>query len=201
MVKEKLKPDEILIAEFNYIAQTAFQANEDRARVTNFFLTSIGSLIIALFSWNSFKSDNSIILFVIGGFFILLTVLGILTILQLARLRQAWFESIQAMNQTKDYYENDYKGLNEAFRWKNSNKPDEFKPTSVGFYLALQVALLCSVSLAVAIIFFGRGLGLSESALVLGGIAGLCSSIIIIYMYKYMLEKEPKSKTTTSESA
>ncbi len=64
-----LKPDDILIAEFNYIAQTAFQANEDRARVTNFFLTSLCSLIIALRSWNSFITDNSKILFVIGGFF------------------------------------------------------------------------------------------------------------------------------------
>ncbi len=104
------------------------------------------------------------------------------------------------MNQIKDYYKKDHKELNEAFRWKNSNKPDEFKPNSVGFYLALQVALLSSVTLAVAIIFFGRGWGLSDSALVLGGVAGLFSSIIILYRYKSVLEQEPKKKTTNSES-
>jgi hypothetical protein len=31
----KLDPYAILIAEFQYIAQTAFQANEDRARVSS----------------------------------------------------------------------------------------------------------------------------------------------------------------------
>jgi len=35
--QEPLDPNEILVAEFNYIASTAFQTNEDRARVSNYY--------------------------------------------------------------------------------------------------------------------------------------------------------------------
>ena len=42
-----LDVNEILIAEFNYIANTAFQANEDRARVSNYYLMT------ALIGWQS----------------------------------------------------------------------------------------------------------------------------------------------------
>ena len=42
-----LDVNDILIAEFNYIASTAFQANEDRARVSNYYLMT------ALIGWQS----------------------------------------------------------------------------------------------------------------------------------------------------
>ena len=47
---EKLEPGEILLAEYGYIAQTAFQAGEDRARVTSFYLVSVGTLVAAFLS-------------------------------------------------------------------------------------------------------------------------------------------------------
>jgi len=47
---EKLEPGEILLAEYSYIAQTAFQAGEDRARVTSFYLVSVGTLVAAFLS-------------------------------------------------------------------------------------------------------------------------------------------------------
>ncbi len=40
---DKLKADSILSAEFNYIANSAFQANEDRAKVTTLYLVTVGS--------------------------------------------------------------------------------------------------------------------------------------------------------------
>ncbi|NQU31057.1 MAG: hypothetical protein HQ525_10360, partial [Anaerolineae bacterium] len=42
--KKKFEVEEIVAEEYQYIAQTAFQANEDRARVTTFYLVSVGSL-------------------------------------------------------------------------------------------------------------------------------------------------------------
>ncbi len=42
--------DELLAAEFEYISQTAIQANEDRARVSSFYLVAVGSLVAAMFS-------------------------------------------------------------------------------------------------------------------------------------------------------
>ena len=34
-----------MAAEFDYIAQTAIQANEDRARVSSFYMVAVGSLV------------------------------------------------------------------------------------------------------------------------------------------------------------
>jgi hypothetical protein len=45
-----LSPGEMLQSEFTYIAQTAFQANEDRARVTTLYLVNLGGLVAALVS-------------------------------------------------------------------------------------------------------------------------------------------------------
>ena len=42
--KPKLNADEILKAEYGYIADTVFQANEDRSRVTSFYFVTVGSL-------------------------------------------------------------------------------------------------------------------------------------------------------------
>ena len=48
--------DELLAAEYNYIAQTANQANEDRARVSSFYLIAVVSLLAALFGTQLFTT-------------------------------------------------------------------------------------------------------------------------------------------------
>ena len=69
--------DELLAAEFNYIAQTAIQANEDRARVSSFYLIAVGSLVAAMFGAqyidSTFLSIDVNVLF--SGLFLLLTLL------------------------------------------------------------------------------------------------------------------------------
>ncbi|RPH57340.1 MAG: hypothetical protein EHM81_11730, partial [Chloroflexi bacterium] len=101
----KLDPDQILIAEYNYIAQTAFQSNEDRARVASFYLVSFSSFIAAIltYQFNIAPGQQGWVRWGFAGLFSALTLLGLLTLLQLARLRSAWFDSIQAMNRIKDY--------------------------------------------------------------------------------------------------
>ena len=49
--------DELLAAEYNYIAQTAAQAFEDRARISSFYLIAVGSLIAALFGTQLFENE------------------------------------------------------------------------------------------------------------------------------------------------
>jgi hypothetical protein len=155
--KEKnneLSQDAILAAEFGYIAQATFQANEDRARVTNFYLVTLGSFIAAILSSDfpiSESSSVNLINFAFGFLFLLLTFQGVLTLLQLARLRGAWFESVKAMNQIKDYYQKKFPDIKEAFRWQNNTLPARYKPKSVGYYLALQISLLSGVTLAAAL--------------------------------------------------
>src|SRR5512134_1857718 len=88
--------DDLLAAEYDYIAQTANQANEDRARVSSFYLIAVGSLLAALFGTQLITPDffTRTVSLMFSGLFALLTMLGFSTIMQLARLRAAWHESM-----------------------------------------------------------------------------------------------------------
>ena len=136
--------DDLLAAEFHYIAQTAIQANEDRARVSSFYLIAVGSVVAALLGSQLFDINSHLqtVNLIFSGLFALLTLLGSSTVMQLARLRTAWFESALAMNQMKDYMMSQNKTLNEAFRWKTSTLPSKYKKDSVSYYQAFEVALI-----------------------------------------------------------
>ncbi len=49
--KPALTSGEILVAEYNYVAQAIFQANEDRSRVASFYMITFGSFIAALVTY------------------------------------------------------------------------------------------------------------------------------------------------------
>jgi hypothetical protein len=136
--------DELLAAEYEYIAQTATQANEDRARVSSFYLVAVGSLVAALFSTQLFDPDKftETVKLMFSGFFLLLTLLGISTIMQLARLRSAWYESMLAMNQIKEFAIKQNPELSTAFRWTTKSLPPKHKKNSISYYQALEVALI-----------------------------------------------------------
>jgi hypothetical protein len=61
------------------------------------------------------------------------------------------------MTQIKDYYikEAGTRDLSAAFRWQASTIPANYKPWSIGFLMALQVALLVGVSLGATVYFLG----------------------------------------------
>lgn len=147
MPKEKSTPvelDELLAAEFNYIAQTAAQAFEDRARVSSFYLIAVGSLIAALLGTQFIdaKQLTPNIKLMFSGIFLLLTLFGISTVMQLAQLRSAWYESMMAMNQLKDFAMQQHPELVNAFRWKTNTLPAKYKRGSVSTYQALEVAVI-----------------------------------------------------------
>ena len=48
----QLDPNTILIAEFEYTTQPAFQANEDRARVSSYYFVTAAALVAAIFGVN-----------------------------------------------------------------------------------------------------------------------------------------------------
>ena len=147
--------DELLAAEFDYIAQTATQANEDRARVSSFYLIAVGSLLAAMFGTQFFDPEffTQTISLMFGGLFVLLTLLGTSTVMQLARLRAAWYESMLAMNQLKDYMMNENKSLVKAFRWKTNTLPPKHKKNSVSYYQAIEVALISGLTFGAATFF------------------------------------------------
>ena len=69
-----------------------------------FYLVNLGGFVAALYSSQAASSVQPEVEGFFGGLFLLLSITGLLTILQLIRLRQAWFESVAAMNQIKEYY-------------------------------------------------------------------------------------------------
>ncbi len=155
--------DEVLLkGELEYIVQTAYQANEDRARVSSFYLVAVGSLVAALFSTQLLEKniDPRLVPWAFCTLFFVLTVLGTLTILQLARLRATWHDSMLAMNQLKDDWiqRSADRHLQQAFRWDATTLPRKFKVRSVSYYQAVEVALLSALT-------FGAGLYFLQQAI------------------------------------
>jgi hypothetical protein len=184
---ENPNPGEILIAEYNYIAQTVFQANEDRARVASFYLVSFGSFIAALFSAQFNVASAQLVNLGFAGLFLALALMGYLTLLQLVRLRIAWFESVKAMNQVKEYYIAKFPDLKGAFTWRAKTVPTRFKTQSVGFYLLLEVVLLGSAALGAAV-YFGLIVFFKIDLVWPGIAAGIFSALLQLYLYRKMLK-------------
>jgi hypothetical protein len=157
--KPKLDLDDILKAEYDYIANTTFQANEDRSRVASFYFVTLGSLVAAILGSMVSANDLKSVSLAFSGLFVVLTVLGALTLAQLARLRAAWHESAQAMNQIKDYYIKHYKEIKPAFKWRAGTLPPTDKPNSIANLMAAEIAFLGSITSAAAmyflLLFFG----------------------------------------------
>ena len=148
-----INPDGLFAAEYDYIATTVFQANEDRSRIASFYFVSVGSVVAAIlgtqFAADNLKSVSS----AFSILFIFLSILGGLTIAQLARLRAAWHESVQAMNQLKEFYIKVHPDIEPAFKWRSRTIPPTDKPFSIANLIAREVALLGAMTTAVAVYF------------------------------------------------
>jgi len=193
--KPKLSQDTILEAEFGYIAATATQAYEDRARVATFYFVSVGSLIAAIISAQLFQPESAgetlqNIYLAFCALFSFLTVLGYLTLAQLARLRTAWLDSVKAMNRIKTYYiDNVGTELGSAFLWTDEVAPKGYKPGSVANYLAYQVALLSGLIFAASVFFFQQGINQIKYLWPLSVILGVLMAFLQMYAYKKMVSR------------
>jgi hypothetical protein len=191
----ELSSEELLKAEYEYIARTAFQADEDRARVSSFYLVAVGSMIAALFSTQFIDKnlDPTFVALAFSGLFFMLALLGTLTTLQLSRLRAAWYDSMLAMNQLKDYWllEVKDKNLRKAFKWDALTLPRKFKLNSVSLFQTLEVALLSGITFGASVYFFQKGINYAclscNWAYTLS--FGLLAFIFQIWVYKLNLGK------------
>ena len=185
--KEKLEPGEILLAEYSYIAQSAFQAGEDRARVTSFYLVSVGTLVAAFLSSQLQNGLQPAVYGAFSALFFVLSLAGLFTILQLVRLRGSWHESIRAMNQIKEFYIKKLpdEGLADAFCWRSSTIPARYKPWSLSFMLAGQVALLDGATLGAVVVFAGLADGLNWWIYAI--LVGLVFFVFQLFLYQKLL--------------
>ena len=153
-----LDPNEILSREFEYAAQTALQANEDRVRVFNYYLATAGTVIAAVaLADTATPGQLTVFALLFGG----LALLGVLFALQLVKLRLSWTESIRAMCRIKEHYavHAGSPELASAFRWNAKSIPAPGKKWSVAFLMALTVMLLSSACAGAAVFAAGLAAG------------------------------------------
>ncbi|HNA90354.1 MAG TPA: hypothetical protein PK989_13660 [Anaerolineales bacterium] len=156
-----LNTDEILNSEYQYISQNVFQANEDRSRVTSFYFVAVGSFVAAILG-TGFEAAQSTISLAFFLLFLVLTFMGALTIAQLARLRAAWHEAVEAMDQIKEYYVQHIPELESAFKWRAKHIPPTNKRYSIANLMAVEVALLSALTTGASIYFLLAFVGINN---------------------------------------
>jgi hypothetical protein len=155
--RELLNPNDILTREFEYAAQTASQANEDRARMFLYYLATAGTLVATVVAVD--LTGDQALLLVFALLFAGLGVLGTVSFLQLIKLRLAWIESARAMCQIKEFYIRVHGQiqLEDAFRWRMATIPAAGQKWTVAFLMAVVTALLSSVCIGAAVLLVGWG--------------------------------------------
>lgn len=145
-----LRLESMLLEEFNYAGVTAYQAQEDRARMFNLYLLLIGvlgSALAAIYQIGGglklFAGELAIALLLVAG------MMGVAFFTKLIRLRQAWRESVLAMSLIKEYYIREFsdsapKAVH-AFYWRLKTLPTGEKLTSTTAVVCATVAALGSL--------------------------------------------------------
>lgn len=167
-----LRLENMLLEEFNYASVTAYQAQEDRARMFNLYLLLIGVLgsgLAAVYQLGgglkSYAGELSLALLVVAG------LMGIAFFIKLIRLRQAWRESALAMTLIKEYYIREFSdsGAVKAFYWRLKTLPMGEKRTST-------TAVVCGTVAALASLCFA-GVALVGATLWLPGVLGAAPAL------------------------
>ena len=152
-----LKLDGLLLEEFNYAGNSAYQAMEDRARMFNLYLVIIGvlaSVLVAVYqlgsaSLKTFTQPLTVLLLVLGG------IVGVVFFVQLIRLRQAHQDSIITMNMIKEYYlgrfTDDNPHIGHVFNWRLAGMKAGERLGSVTFLVCFTVAFLGGLAIAAAV--------------------------------------------------
>lgn len=198
-------PYKILVAEFEYLANAAQQANEDRAKVIQYYFISLGSLVGSVVSLR--EIPLSFLQWAYGGvaiIFLVLTVFGIFTVRQLIGLRLAWLEYSLAMDKIKEYYIDRFSqaGLPSAIRLRASRLPLAYQPGSISHLLALATFSLNALSLVIASAFLQLAV---SDCLQFGAfmIAGLLLAVLLAVgqqmFYRTKLEKSGIQKDIFDE--
>jgi ADP-ribose pyrophosphatase len=159
-----LKIENMLLEEYSYASSTAYQAMEDRARMFNLYLLLIGvvgSAVGAIYQLQSHGVASPeatrlvSIMLCFGG------ALGVMFFNMLLKLRQAYRESLVAMNEVKEYYiakfEQRLPDIGRAFRWRMRTIPGLGHVT---FIVCATAATLASACFAAAT-FTGYGFALA----------------------------------------
>jgi membrane protein YdbS with pleckstrin-like domain len=187
MAEPQLDPEEILELEFEYAQSTAEQAQDDRATIMNLYLLlvgGVGSILVGFGQARGAEMPRDVYVVV----FALLGVIGFFILMKLVRLRQAWYDSVLAMNQIKDFYLQKFPELEKAFRWRTKTIPPPGKLWTITFNLALLVAIIDSVALGIAVYLTGWRVANNDYAV--GAFAAILFFLWQIWFYFFQLPSE-----------
>lgn len=145
--------DSMLLEEFNYAGNTAYQCMEDRARLFNLYLLVVGilgSALGAVYQLGGGLSTGTEVIFAI--MLLAAGISGIAFFMQIISLRQAYREALIALNVVKEYYikqaRDSFPDIEDAFRWRLRTVPAGERFGSVTFLICSTIAFLGSLCLA-----------------------------------------------------
>ncbi len=187
---QELVSNDILIAEYEYISKTISETHEDRDMIINFYnqLFTIGTVAVGFLVANNttvdgvlansgYKTEISLFLALL---FSSLTYIVLLKVSQLARLRAAWHESVEALNQIKDFYIARDPGITPGFKWRAKTIPPTNKRFSIANLVAQEILLLGSITTAASVFFILYAFNIANIYVVL---ALVIVSFIAGYIY------------------
>jgi hypothetical protein len=199
-----LKMENMLLEEFNYVSVTAYQAMEDRARISSFYYLLLGVLASGLAAvYQLSGGTHNVPLSLVAILLLIGALISICFFVTLIRLRQAYKESLLTMNVIKEFYIDQFKhqmpAIEHAFRWRLATMPKGERIGSVTFMIAALNALIGSLCLAGAVFI------LTEQPLTGPGAFTLALAIFIIavlahiFYYRKSLSKESDTKVIRNQ--
>jgi hypothetical protein len=193
------------IEEFNYASLTAYQAMEDRARISSFYYLLLGVLASGLAAIYQFSERaHTIPPFIIATLLLVAAMVSVTFFITIIRLRQAYRESVLCMNVIKEFYIEQFKqqmpAIEHAFRWRLRTIPLGERIGSVTFMFGYLNALIGSLCLAGAV-FISTEQPFSEpGASILAGIAFVIAMLLHILYYRRALSKRSEAEIIREEA-
>jgi hypothetical protein len=199
-----LKMENMLLEEFNYVSVTAYQAMEDRARISSFYYLLLGVLASGLAAiYQLGGGTHNVPLSLVTTLLLIGALISISFFVTLIRLRQAYKESLLTMNVIKEYYIDQFKHqmptIQHAFRWRLTTMPKGERIGSVTFMIAALNAIIGSLCLAGAVFIILEQPLTGPGAFVLAGVIFFIAVLVHIYYYRKELSKESDTKAISNQ--
>lgn len=199
-----LNIENMLLEEFNYASVTAYQAMEDRARVSSLYYLLLGALasgLLAIYQLGGKTLTTSQLQVIV-----LLIAAGILSVTffeKIIRLRQAYRESLICMNVIKEFYIQQFQQhmphVEQAFRWRLKTIPTGERIGSVTFAISGLIALVGSLCFAGAALMgikpeiIARSSAYGVQAYLVPAVVFVVVLILHIWYYRLSLSKRKEA--------
>lgn len=164
----------LLIQEYIYAKESSMQAQRDRIILVNLYLAIFS--VVSTFTL-SLTTETNYYFFIVPFIFLALTLTGVVFIIQIARLRQSWIESITVMSKIKEFYTKKDKELKKYITWNSKTIPKPERIKTISFFAAVIISILSTLSF----ILFLSIINIMLVASILFGIALLISLLSAYY--------------------